>query len=251
MNEGKISIVVPAYNAEAYVGPALKSLLRERDVDLEILVVDDGSTDGTAGVVRALAAEAPAIRLIEGRHGGVANARNLALAAVSPDSRYISFLDADDHSSPGRLARQRAFLEAHPEADFVAGLVQFFEQVDEETSKVVANSKTVTVATIQLGAFLFRRGVFDIVPGFDQDLAPSEDVDFFLRALEAGVTFLTEDKVAVLYRRHGANLTNNVAAARRSFTDAIRRSAARRRQSGRKIDIGRMLQQRSVAEETF
>jgi glycosyltransferase involved in cell wall biosynthesis len=251
MNEGKISIVVPAYNAEAYVGPALKSLLRERDVDLEILVVDDGSTDGTAGVIRALAAEAPAIRLIESGHAGVANARNLALAAVSSDSRYITFLDADDHCFPGRLARQRAFLEAHPEVDFVAGLVQFFEQIDEETSKVVANSKTVTVATIQLGAFLFRRRVFDIVPDFDRQLVQGEDADFLLRLLEAGAPFLTEDKVAVLYRRHQTNLTNDTAAVRRHFADALRRSAARRRQSGSKIEIGRLLQQRAVADGMF
>jgi glycosyltransferase involved in cell wall biosynthesis len=82
----KISIHMPAYNVETTIGSALKSLLRQRDAgDLDIVVVDDGSTDRTCDVVGALAARAPEIRLIGIDHGGISKARN---AALGPWLRY-------------------------------------------------------------------------------------------------------------------------------------------------------------------
>src|SRR5262249_38831469 len=102
----KIAVLMPAFNAEATIASALKSILRQRDAgDLDIIVVEDGSTGATADVVTALAATAPEIRLIRIAHGGISKARNAALNAIAADTDLVGFLDADDLSPEGRLAR--------------------------------------------------------------------------------------------------------------------------------------------------
>jgi len=90
----RLSIHMPAYNAEATIGSALKSLLRQRGAGrLEIIVVDDGSGDRTRDVVRAMGASAPEIRLISVAHGGIPKARNAALRAMAPDTDLVGFLE--------------------------------------------------------------------------------------------------------------------------------------------------------------
>ena len=101
----KVSVIIPAYNAEKYIGKAVRSILGQTWRNLEITVVDDGSTDATAEIVRALAAEDSRLRLLSISNGGPANARNAGLDAVKGSSEFIMFSDADDEILPDTVEK--------------------------------------------------------------------------------------------------------------------------------------------------
>ena len=105
-----VSVIMPAYNVEPYIGDAIRSALAQTYTDFELIVVDDGSTDGTADVVRQLAREDHRIRLVQQANRGLAGARNSALRAARGD--FFALLDSDDLWEPEFLAEQLAILEA-------------------------------------------------------------------------------------------------------------------------------------------
>jgi glycosyltransferase involved in cell wall biosynthesis len=110
-----ISVLIPAFNAEPYIGITLSSVVAQTDPCFEVLVVDDGSTDRTREIVREFA---PRVRLIEQRNCGPATARNLLLSEAT--GQFVAFLDADDVWNPTKLAFQRRLFEEHPEVVLVA-----------------------------------------------------------------------------------------------------------------------------------
>ena len=129
-----VSVIMPAFNAGRFIAAALASLLAEGDaVDLDIVVVDDGSTDETRAIVAAIAAEHKAVRLLANPRKGIAAGRNTGIAERRKDSRFIAFMDADDLNARGRLARQRAMLLADPAIDVLYGRVQMFTESDPAT----------------------------------------------------------------------------------------------------------------------
>lgn len=252
MNLPQVGVVMPAYNGERYIGRALRSLLREREVALHIVVVDDGSTDRTRGIVRALALEHPEIRLIENEHGGVSKARNTGLAALPEEVSLVTFLDCDDLNPEGRIAHQCAVLASRPEADCVVGRMMVFEEEDEERLAPREGSRTVAVHNVQLGAGLFRRGLLGRVGGLAEDMRYGEDLDFMLRVLESGAEVIRDDRVGVYYRRHIANVTNDSLRSRAGFMDAIRRSLVRRRAGGRvAVDLDDLFSARDEIDRIF
>ena len=121
-----VSVVVPAHNAARYVAATVRSVLEQSGTDLEILVVDDGSTDRTVAEVRAI--DDPRITVTSiAASGGPARPRNTGIwRARAP---YVSFLDADDLLKPGKLAASVAALERCPSAGFAFG---DFERIDED-----------------------------------------------------------------------------------------------------------------------
>jgi glycosyltransferase involved in cell wall biosynthesis len=108
-----VTVVVPAYNAERYIMQAVASVLGQSLPELEVIVVDDGSTDGTRAVLTQVAD--PRFSVIADSNHGPAHARNQGCRAASPGSRYIAFLDADDWWDADKLREQVHFLEQHPE----------------------------------------------------------------------------------------------------------------------------------------
>ena len=112
-----VSVVIPLYNKAAYVRRAINSVFDQSFDDLEIIVVDDGSTDGGGEVVAAI--EDPRLRLIRQANAGVAAARNVAVGAAR--GRWVAFLDADDTWRPDRLARQFAALVRARDVVWAAG----------------------------------------------------------------------------------------------------------------------------------
>lgn len=252
MNGTQVGVVVPAYNGERYVGAALRSLLREHDVALHIIVVDDGSTDCTRDIVRSLALEHASIRLLECDHGGVSRARNAGLAALPAEVSLVTFLDCDDLNPDGRIGRQCALLASRPDADCVVGMVQVFEDEDAERLAPREGSRIVTVRGVSLSCALFRRSLLEQIGGVAEDMHYGEDVDLYLRMLEGGAVTVKDDGVGVHYRRHSDNVTNNVARTRAGFMDAIRRSLARRRiGGGAAVELGDLFKARSEVERTF
>jgi len=251
MNDDLISVIMPVYNGERYIREALRSVLCETDLALEIIVVDDGSTDRTSNIVSNISVDFPAVRCINGSHSGVSSARNAGLAAVSESAKYITFLDSDDLNPPGRIARQLRLMREHLDCKFVIGLIQFFEVADETAGVPLSGSRTETVRGVQLAAALFSKDLFSRIGGFSEDMRHGEDTDFFLRLLEAQIQYALDDEVAVYYRRHSTNMTNNLAETRRGFMDALRRSLQRRREHGVSVELGDLFKNRGAVEEGF
>lgn len=96
----KVSVIMPAYNAEKFIEGSVKSVLSQSHADLELIVIDDGSCDSTAEILRRMAAEDARLRPVSVQNGGPAMARNRALELVCPDAEYVMFIDADDALSP-------------------------------------------------------------------------------------------------------------------------------------------------------
>src|SRR5204863_67260 len=111
----QVSVIVPTYNPAHVLGESVASLLAEREVDLEVVVVDDGSTDDTAALLAGLGDRR--VRAVIRPHAGIAAARNAGIAAAR--APYVAFHDSDDQALPGRLTVPLAFLDAHPEVDLV------------------------------------------------------------------------------------------------------------------------------------
>ena len=122
--EPLVSIIIPTYNYGALIGETLSSLQRQTLTDWECVVVDDGSTDDTAGVVARVAGRDPRVRYLRQENQRQSVAKNTGLADAR--GKYVQFLDADDLIEPLKFERQVEFLEAHAEADIVYGGVRFF-----------------------------------------------------------------------------------------------------------------------------
>ena len=118
-----VSVVTPVFNAEAYVEEAIYTVLVQTVPQLEVIVIDDGSTDRSAEIVSALAARDPRVQLHRGPRRGVVSARNVAIELAR--GRYLAFLDADDTWEPQKLERQIRMLEEHPEVAVVGCLVRY------------------------------------------------------------------------------------------------------------------------------
>ncbi|MDB5507213.1 MAG: glycosyl transferase [Devosia sp.] len=219
---------MPAYNAARYIGNALASLLRQRDAaSLDIVVLDDGSTDATAAIVRSLGAAE--IRLIETENCGVTAARNTLLAAIAPDTDFVSFLDSDDLSPAGRFAADLARFDARPELAVRYGTMRLFSQTGDDPLAPDPRSTVIDTRGIHLGAGIYRRTTLSAVGAFDLAFKQAEDTDFLLRLFEAGPALEITDDIVMYYRRHDTNMTRDTALVRREFARALMKSAHRRR----------------------
>lgn len=187
----KISVIIPTYNCGKYIPEAIDSVLSQTYKDLEIIVIDDGSTDNTKEVLKKYEGK---IRYICRERGGVSKARNSGLKIAS--GQYIAFLDADDIWLPEKLEKQTAFLSENKEVDFVAcDLVLFDENgaLDgtyfgrsgfEYSLKVIDNGFKIVLEKnfCNLSAALIRKRSHDKIGLFDDRIVCGEDLDLFLRA---------------------------------------------------------------------
>jgi glycosyltransferase involved in cell wall biosynthesis len=224
-----VSVIMPAYNSERYIADAIGSLRSQEGVGVEIIVISDGSTDGTERIVGALATEDARIRLFAEPHRGVSAARNVGLTAAK--APFITFLDSDDLCAPGRLQRQAQYLLANEAVDAVMGDMLWFDIAGSD-GYPSPTAHTMRLTAPQLSTVLFRRGVFQKIGLCDETFAFSGDVDLILRLWESRAVLDFDSEIAVYYRRHEANMTKDRHEAARFFVQALHRSLVRRRQSG-------------------
>jgi glycosyltransferase involved in cell wall biosynthesis len=225
-----VTVVVPAFEAGGFLAASLASVLAQDWRPLEALVVDDGSTDGTAAVADAIAGQAPEVRLVRRpRNGGAAAARNAALALARGD--LVTFLDADDRMTPGRLAFQVRFLAEHPDADVVVGAqaVEVDPGVEPPGWMRLPPERRPRHYPMSMMA---RRAAFDTVGPFDAALRVGSDADWLFRASAAGVRIALVDRVLVHRRLHGRNLTYRSEDLRRALLGSLRRRIARPGRAG-------------------
>jgi glycosyltransferase involved in cell wall biosynthesis len=206
----EVSVVIPAYNAARYVGAAVESVLAQSFDDLEVVVVDDGSTDETADVVAGLGAR---VRCIRQANSGVAVARNQGIA--QSDSRYVAFLDADDAWLPEKLAKQMKALRESPDRRFcytafaIAG--SDLEPIEVRRGPLVGTALgTLLLQGNVVGAStpVCERELFAKAGDFDPALSQCADWDMWMR-LAAHTEFIYLDEPLVNYRQHGSNMSKD------------------------------------------
>ena len=220
MSEPLVSVVIPAYNAVDHVAEAVGSVLDQTHRRLEVVVVDDGSTDGTVETLHALSD--PRLRVIEQVNAGACAARNRALAEATGD--YVQFLDADDLLSPDKIGRQVALLERSPAGCVaVSGTVYFEDGTDPEQGQdspgyPALNSDapvqwlldlwtpgpgygTTRWGMVQTGAWLTPRSVAEQAGPWDPTIIQDQDGEFFARVLTASSGVRWEPEGRVYYRK--------------------------------------------------
>lgn len=236
MAEPAVSVILPVYNAGPFLDDAICSVLRQGEAALEILAVDDGSTDGSGERLAAWAAREPRIRAFGIENRGPAGARNRALAEARAET--VAFIDADDLWPAGKLALQLGRLQAAPELAAVSGFTCWFDRADEEGLAPAADARRMDLFHVHLGALIFRRRALQAMGGLDESLRFSEDMDLYMRMRERKVPFVILQQVTLYYRRHLASMTGGRQTPQRlQMFDMLRLSIARRRAAGEPVDV--------------
>lgn len=223
-----VSIVVPARDAEAFLGEALASVRRQGWRELEAIVVDDGSRDRTAELAARAAAEDGRIRLLRIENAGVSAARNRGIAAARGE--LMCFLDADDVLLPDKLERQVAFLDFFPGCDLVYS-DHYIGDAQLRPLRLDCRAFP-PVPAAELFAYrnwfapmapLLRTALVRRIGGFDESLRGGEDWDFWIRASRAGVIGYLPGPVGV-YRTHPGQAHRNLEMMRTDQEKVIRKN---------------------------
>lgn len=205
---GLISVIMPCYNAAPYVAEAVASVLGQTHAEVELIVVDDGSTDGSQEIVGELASRHPGrIRQLYTGRVGPYPARNHGLRAARGD--FVAFLDADDWWLPATLEKLHAALAAN-DADIaycgwqnVGEGVKSEPYVPPEYEKSDPAEAFLRTCPWPIHAALVKRGVVDRIEGFSERRFSSMDYDFWLRALAHTRRIARVPEVLAYYRWHG------------------------------------------------
>lgn len=230
-----VSIIIPAYNVEKYIRECLDSALGQTYSDIELVVVDDGSTDSTPAIIREYAARDPRIRPVSRPNGGLSAARNTGLAAAS--GRWVTFLDSDDVLAPMAVRR---LVEAARQSG--ASYVECSRTEGPDSSRISwpeTSSDVMTVfdAEAYIEKVLYQDGVYPTVWGklFARDLFDGlsfregilyEDLDIFYRlAAKAGRIAVVPDRL-YFYRRNPSGLTGSFSPRRLDVLDVTERIEA-------------------------
>jgi glycosyltransferase involved in cell wall biosynthesis len=207
-----ISIVIPAYNAEKYIRRAIESCLSQTFAPIEIIVVDDASTDSTTSVVESFSSPVRLIRLSENM--GVSIARNRGVEAST--GNWIAFLDADDWFLPEKLERQRRCLLEHEQAVLIyTGFRIVTVDGSECYGRFLSPNEIWPMLRYRnrllLSTVAVRRDAFDNVEGFNPALRVAQDWDLWLRiAVRYSVElFAAVPEPLVMYRRVAGSLSSN------------------------------------------
>ncbi len=229
------AVVIPAFNAGHYLAAALESVLMISNVRLQIIVVDDGSTDDTAEISETFACAHKNIELLRQRNQGVSAARNAGLARVR--APYTCFLDSDDCLQEGGLEDMHNLLEYAEDAVAACGSVVYFDGNSNRLSPpsdpgaaAAVNSLTVPQILSQNfidtpGAILFRTAALQKAGGFDRTLKIAEDWELYVRVARLG-PILSSSRPMISYRLHDASAMRGHELTMADFEPALQRVAA-------------------------
>jgi glycosyltransferase involved in cell wall biosynthesis len=213
----RISIIIPAFNQARFLGQAIESALGQAGAEVEVIVVDDGSTDDTPSVI-ARYQTAPGFKSIRQPNAGLPAARNRGLAEATGE--YLCFLDSDDYFAPEKCNRQAALLEAKPQLGFVYCDITTVDETgapkpDQISIGQVQRTLTGDIfpALIVGGYFpphtvMIRKKVLDVVGPFDPALGGHADYDLWLRVAAEFQAEYMDEKLA-FYRDWGASMSKN------------------------------------------
>ncbi len=262
----KISVIIPAYNGKRYLAQAIESVLAQTMVDWELVLVDDGSKDGTASLATGFTDRDARIRLVRQDNSGVAAARNRGFTEADPAAEYVIFLDQDDVWEPDALETLHSALESDRRAIAAHGLLRFTDEqgrpFDDFSRKFVYRRPAIegerlvlaqpahtptTFATLVFdnviftpGVVLIRRHALEAVGPFDATMVPSDDWDMWLRLSLIGYLAFV-DRLVLSWRRHadvGSRDITVMQRARRRVCQKLMFSQDLTREQNRLVHIG-------------
>lgn len=231
MTAATASVVVPVFNGEHQIADAISSLLAQDHPSVEVIVVNDGSTDGTADVV----ARFPEVRYLEQENGGPAAARNAGIGVASGE--FVGFLDADDIAPPTKLAAQIGRLLEYPEVTGVLGRQQIVLEDGVDVPEWLGHDPYFgDLGGVNPISLVTRRQVLEEIGGFDtsEGVWGGEDRDLLIRLREAGANIVVLDDVVLIRRIHGDNITYETRAERYPLLHALHSKLDRERSRERR-----------------
>jgi teichuronic acid biosynthesis glycosyltransferase TuaG len=220
-----VSVIMPCYNYAQYVGNSIRSVLNSTEENLELIVVDDGSTDDSRAIIKAAAARDDRVKpIFFEKNLGISAARNAALAAA--EGEYIAFCDADDAWFPNKLTDQLELFLSHPEADIAFGNSKIIDSASRETGALFSTRfpvpgdghgnlfPTLCVRNfINTQTVLLRRSILKPENLFDVNIQYGEDWLFWVR-LARTYEFAYSPEALGFYRMHESNSTSGQAEGR-------------------------------------
>jgi len=227
-----VSVILPAYNGERFVAEAVESILAQTYSPVELIVVDDGSTDRTMEIVSRY----EGAKIVSKENGGPASARNVGLKAAA--GKIIAFNDQDDVMLPRRLEVQAGRLIEDMDVDLVVCAQEvFFEEGapmpdwDRRVSPLLFGEDNPEETLIGSISLVTRRRVFDRIGIFDEEIFGGDDLDWMLRATEAGFGFERIDEKLLRRRVHAQNISQDADVCQSALLNCFRKRAQRRRAS--------------------
>jgi glycosyltransferase involved in cell wall biosynthesis len=217
--------MITVFNGASYLGEAIESVLAQTHRPIELIVLDDGSTDASPDVARGFGS---AVRYARQENAGMSAARNSAVAMAS--GAYFAFLDADDRFRPDKIALQMDVLDRDPSIDVVFGHMTEFVSPDvgDEAAKLLRETvQDQPWRTPNL--MLVRRAAFERVGLFSTDLRVGIGVDWYARAIEVGLKEYVPPQVVLERRLHAGNNGIRQRGSRSQYLHVLKRSLDRRR----------------------
>jgi glycosyltransferase involved in cell wall biosynthesis len=224
-NKPLVSVIIPVYNGERYLVESIESVLAQTYRPIEVIVVDDGSTDNTSEIV--VTDFCDSVQYIYQDNSGPASARNAGLANAKGD--IIAFIDADDFWSNDKLKIQLPLLISNPELEIVLGCLQYIRQSKSVEGGDEFEKISRPFVSFHFGASLIRKSAFEKIGLLDTTMNHFEDIDWFLHARDAGISIMTHQDVVFFYRLHDRNLSSNKYGSNSYFLKALKKSIDRRR----------------------
>ncbi|MBL8148797.1 MAG: glycosyltransferase family 2 protein [Blastocatellia bacterium] len=195
-DQNSISVIMPVFNGDPFLAEAVASIRRQSLQPMEIIIIDDGSTDRTSRYATSLGED---VYYFYQENGGPAVARNRALRIARGE--IIAFLDADDVWPEDKLAIQSSCLAADPSLEIVTGNTQYLKYDGKDYKPYLQPT-----FNLHLGAGVFRRSVFEKVGEFNPSLHLSEDIDWFKRANALEIKIAKLETTTLYFRIHEKNL---------------------------------------------
>lgn len=233
-----VSIIIPCFNAERWLGEAIESCLSQTHGPLEIIVVDDGSVDGSVQIIKSFGAR---VRWVSGPNHGGNYARNKGCALSNGD--YIQFLDADDYLLPDKISSQlECFQRTGADVVYSDWRHQFHRKddtVELEDVTVAGDHEDILESLLKSwwvspAALLFHRDVVQKVGGWDESLSAAQDRDFFISVALTGARIVYQPGCHAIYRRHGPSVsTSNLSRWLDSHWRVLRKAEATLQLTGR------------------
>jgi hypothetical protein len=244
VNLPRFSAIIPVYNGETFLAAAMQSVLALEYEPMELIIVDDGSTDATPTIATSLIAD---IRYARQSNQGPAAARNLGLRIASGD--VVGFLDADDLWSREGMRKALTLLASWPEVGIVQGHIQdlrLLQSASAETSFALSSTaisaetsfalSSTPYAFVNIGSAVYRKAVFESIGGFDETMRFCEDYDWFLRAFDERIPKLRIQDVTLFRRRHSLGMTHGKSLHEIGMARAHKKAIDRRRRRGGHAD---------------
>lgn len=228
-NNPKISVIIPVRNGAAFITEAINSIFEQQYEPVEVIVVDDGSTDNTTEILEMTGKE---IKYVYQENKGSYAARNKGLELAT--GKYIAFLDADDVWVENKLSIQLSVLDEKPQIGAIIGFTKkiSLSQRLEDAKKMFEEQGGFL---LNLGASLFRKSVFRKVGSFDEELQSGGDADWFLRAREASVHIIIHKQTVIFQRTHRRNISRNQKLVSTCLIKVHKKMLARRRKAGKSV----------------